>query len=133
VAGYSGTPLSRKLGVASGHRVLLDGAPEGFVLDVPDGVALHRRLSRTEPYDVVLCFCTSLDRLAHRYPVLHGRTTPAGALWVSWPKRASGVPTDLTEDVIREYALAHGRVDVKVCAVDDVWSGLKLVVRLRDR
>jgi hypothetical protein len=136
VAGYSGTPLSRKLGVADGHRVLLDGAPDGFTLDVPDDVALHRRptpRAGAAPYDVVLCFCPALDRLTRRWPVLHPLTTPAGSLWIAWPKRSSGVPTDLTEDVIREYALAHGRVDVKVCAVDDIWSGLKHVIRLAER
>jgi hypothetical protein len=133
VAGYSGTPLARKLGIAPGHRVLLDGAPAGFALDLPDGVVLHRRASRAQPFDVVLCFCASYDRLARRWPVLHGLTTPAGALWIAWPKRSSGVATDLTEDVVRGYALAHGRVDVKVCAVDEVWSGLKHVIRIADR
>jgi hypothetical protein len=134
VAGYSGTPLARKLGVsAAGQRVLLDGAPDGFALDVPDGVVLHRRPAAAAGYDVVVCFCRDSERLARRWPVLHPLTTPAGSLWVAWPKRSSGVPTDLSENVIREYALAHGRVDVKVCAIDDTWSGLKHVVRLADR
>ena len=131
VAGYSGTPLARKLGIAPGGRVLLDGAPADFDLDVPPGVTVHRRRSGT--YDVVLCFCPSLERLRGRWPVLHPSTTPAGALWIAWPKRSSGVRTDLTEDVIREYALANGRVDVKVCAVSEVWSGLKHVIRVSDR
>lgn len=129
MAGYSGTPLARKLGVTAGASVLLDGAPDGFSLgDVPDDVTVRRRTG-PGPYDVILCFCPSLDRLAARWPVLHDRTTPAGALWIAWPKRTSGVPTDLNENVIRDYALAHGRVDVKVCAVDETWSGLKLVIR----
>ena len=133
MAGYSGTPLARKLGIAPGHVVLLDGTPSDFDLDVPPGTTVHRRPSRDARYDVVLCFCPALHRLRKRWPVLHPRTTPAGALWIAWPKRSSGVPTDLTEDVIREYALANGRVDVKVCAVSEIWSGLKHVVRLSDR
>jgi hypothetical protein len=133
VAGYSGTPLVRKLGVSAGTAVLIDGAPSGFALDdLPDGVRLHSRAGRG-PYDVIVCFCADAARLRARWPALHGRTTPAGALWVAWPKRSSGVPTDLDENVIREHALAHGRVDVKVIAVDEVWSGLKNVVRKAER
>ena len=131
--GYSGTPLARKLGIADGHAVLLDGAPDSFGLDgLPAGVTLGRRLG-AGPYDVILCFCPDSDRLRRRWPALHPKTTPAGSLWIAWPKRASGVPTDLDENAVRDYALAHGRVDVKVCAVDDVWSGLKNVVRKADR
>jgi hypothetical protein len=133
MVGYSGTPLARKLGVAAGTTVLLDGAPAAFDLgEVPPGVTVHRRPGRG-PYDVVLCFCPDSARLRARWPVLHARTTPAGALWIAWPKRSSGVPTDLDENVVRDHALAHGRVDVKVCAVDEVWSGLKHVVRVADR
>jgi hypothetical protein len=133
VAGYSGTALPRKLGITDGSRVLLDGAPDGFDLgDLPGGVTVHRRAGAS-PYDVVLCFCPDADRLRTRWAALHGRTTPAGSLWVAWPKRASGVRTDLNEHVIREHALANGRVDVKVCAIDDVWSGLKNVIRTADR
>ncbi|MEJ3743984.1 DUF3052 domain-containing protein [Actinomycetes bacterium KLBMP 9797] len=125
MAGYSGTPLVRKLGIGTGSRVLLDGAPDGFALDgVPPG---------REPYDVILCFCPDFARLAARWPALHPLTTPAGALWIAWPKRSSGLATDLNENAVREYALAHGRVDVKVCAIDDVWSGLKHVIRKTDR
>jgi hypothetical protein len=133
VAGYSGTPLARKLGIASGHRVLIDGAPTDFDLEVPPDTTVHRRPARDTRYDVVLCFCPGMDRLRRRWPVLDGLTTPAGSLWIAWPKRSSGVATDLTEDVIREYALANGRVDTKVCAVTEVWSGLKHVIRLSDR
>jgi len=133
VAGYSGTPLARKLGVTAGARVLLDGAPAGFTLDdLPDGVELRRRAG-AGPYDVIVAFCPSIARLIARWPVLHPLTTPAGALWIAWPKRSSGVPTDLDENAIRDHALAHGRVDVKVCAMDDVWSGLKNVIRKVDR
>jgi hypothetical protein len=133
VAGYSGTPLVRKLGIAPGHAVLLDGAPAGFSLgELPADVVLHRRAG-PGPYDVVLCFCPDAARLHRRWPVLHGRTTPAGALWIAWPKRSAGLATDLDENAVRDYALGHGRVDVKVCAVDEVWSGLKHVIRTSDR
>lgn len=133
VAGYSGTPLARKLGIGPGARVLLDGAPAGFALgELPEGVTVRRRAGAGR-YDVIICFCPDLARLARRWPALHPLTTPAGALWVAWPNRASGLATDLTENVVRDYALAHGRVDVKVCAIDDVWSGLRHVVRTRDR
>jgi hypothetical protein len=131
VAGYSGTPLARKLGVTPGATVLLDGAPDTFSLDA-DQASVMRRLG-AGPYDVIVCFCTTRERLAARWASLHPRTTPAGALWIAWPKRASGVPTDLNENVVREFALGHGRVDVKVCAIDDVWSGLKHVIRVADR
>jgi hypothetical protein len=125
MAGYSPTPLARKLGVKDGASVLLDGAPAEFTLD---GAA-----TGAGPYDLILCFCADLARLEARWPVLHPRTTAAGALWIAWPKKSSGVPTDLTGDVVREYVLAHGRVDVKVCAIDDTWSGLKNVIRVADR
>jgi hypothetical protein len=131
MAGYSGTPLGRKLGVTPGSTVLLDGAPDAFALDVED--AEVKRRPGTGPYDIIVCFCTTRERLATRWAMLHRRTTPAGALWIAWPKRASGVPTDLTENVVREFALSHGRVDVKVCAIDEVWSGLKHVIRVADR
>jgi hypothetical protein len=82
---------------------------------------------------VIVCFCPDRDRLIRRWPVLHPLTTAAGALWIAWPKRASGIPTDLDEQGVRDHALTHGRVDVKICAIDAVWSGLKNVVRLADR
>jgi hypothetical protein len=137
VAGYSGTPLARKLGIASGQRVLLDGAPADLGLEVPAGTVVHRRVSTAggaaSTYEVIICFCPVVERLARRWPVLHPLTPPDGALWIAWPKRSSGVRTDLDENVIREYALTHGRVDVKVCAIDEVWSGLKNVIRRADR
>lgn len=133
MAGYSGTPLARKLGIAAGAAVLLDGAPTSFdVPELPADVRLTRRAG-PGPYDVILCFCPDAARLATRWPVLHPRTTPAGALWIAWPKRSSGQPTDLDENAVRDFALAHGRVDVKVCAVDEIWSGLKHVIRRADR
>lgn len=126
-AGYSGTPLLQKLGVKDTSRVLVDGAPDGFDLGVP----VSTRAVST--YDVALLFAPDLARLARRWPVLHERVTPAGRLWVCWPKRSSGVPTDLDDGVVRTFGLAHGRVDVKVCAVDATWSAQAFVVRLEDR
>jgi hypothetical protein len=133
VSGYSGTPLARKLGVGPESTLLLDGAPKGFIIDeLPAGaVASHR--AGDGRYDVILCFCRDRAQLARRWPVLHPRTTSQGALWIAWPKRASGVPTDLDENVVRAHALAHGRVDVKVAAIDETWSGLKNVIRKADR
>jgi hypothetical protein len=133
VAGYSARPLAAKLGLVAGSAVLLDGAPAGFDLGrVPPRVRVSRRTG-SGPYDVILCFCRETARLHQRWPVLHELTTIAGALWIVWPKRSSGVATDLNENVVRDFALANGRVDVKVCAVDETWSGLKHVIRVTDR
>jgi hypothetical protein len=133
VAGYSGTPLARKLGIGLESAVLLDGAPAGFTIEgLPDGVRPTRRAGSSR-YDVILCFCPDRARLVRRWPVLHGLTTLAGALWIGWPKRSSGLATDLDESVVRDFALANGRVDVKVCAIDETWSGLKHVIRKADR
>lgn len=126
--GYSGKPLTAKLGVRPDSRVLVANAPAGFALDCPH----HVRAGRA-PYDLVLLFCGSLAELHARYGPARDRLTVAGALWVAWPKRASGVVTDLTEQGVRDHALANGLVDVKVCAIDATWSGLKLVRRLADR
>ena len=132
-AGYSGTPLAGKLGIKADSLALLDGAPDGFDLgELPDGVRLHRRAGRL-PYPVIVCFCRNRAVLERRWPALHPLTTAAGALWIAWPKRSSGIPSDLDDGVVRDYALAHGRVDVKVCAIDSAWSGLKHVVRVVDR
>jgi hypothetical protein len=129
MAGYSGTPLARKLGITPDSAVLFDGAPAGFAID---GVHAAKRPGKG-PYDVILCFCADRSCLTRRWPVLHPLTTPAGALWIAWPKRASGLSTDLDGNLVREYGLAHGRVDTKVCAIDDTWSGLKHVIRITDR
>jgi hypothetical protein len=131
--GYSGTPLPAKLGIPAGGRVLLDGAPHDLVLEpLPDGVTVHRRAG-AEPYDVVLLFAPEAARLRHRWAPLAARLTTAGRLWVCWPKKSSGVPTDLTEHDVRAFGLDHGLVDVKVAAVDATWSGLAFVRRVRDR
>jgi hypothetical protein len=129
-AGYSGTPLARKLGLNPGATVAWIGAPEGFEAllgELPDGVAVRRRLRR--PLDLVVCFVTARRDLERRLPALRAALAPAGMLWVAWPKRSSGVETDMTEDVVRDVALPTGLVDTKVCAIDATWSGLRLVVR----
>ena len=134
-AGYSGTPLARKLGIKTGARLALIGAPEGFdatLGDIPDDVVVRRRLGR-EPFDVIVAFFSERSMLEGRLSGLAAALDPAGGLWIAWPKRASGVPTDLTDDVVRGLGLAAGLVDNKVCAIDPVWSGLRLVYRLRDR
>jgi hypothetical protein len=127
VAGYSGAPLERKLGVKPEHVVLLDGAPDTFDLDAPTTRRLPRRL------DISLTFHTRAAALEKRLPQLFERTEQAGMVWVCWPKKAARVATDLDENVVREIGLAAGVVDVKVCAIDETWSGLKFVRRLADR
>jgi hypothetical protein len=130
-----GTPLPRKLGIKPGHRVLLQGAPGGFEVgtlgELPEGVQVRSRASAQA--DVIVAFHTRRADLARKLPALRERMEPAAGLWIAWPKRASGVPTDLTEDIVRELALANALVDNKVCAIDATWSGLRLVIRLRDR
>ena len=136
VAGYSGTPLPRKLGIKEGFRVALVGAPSTFgpeLHPLPDGVHLLRRVPAEAEVDLALLFVTRRGDLARRFPDLATHLPPAGALWVAWPKRSSGVATDLTEDVLREVCLPLGWVDTKVCAVTEVWSGLKFVLRKENR
>ncbi len=130
-AGYSGTPLPKKLGIKPGHRLLLLSAPEQFELDLPEDVKVGR--AARGKADVIVSFHTERADLARRMPTLRDAMEPAAGLWIAWPKRASKVPTDLTEDVVRELALANRLVDNKVAALDEKWSGLRLVIRLRDR
>jgi hypothetical protein len=133
-AGYSGTPLVDKLGIKPGTTLGLIGAPEGFdatLGELPDGVAVRRRVQGS--LDVIVAFFVESSVLERRLPALRGALQPAGGLWLAWPKRASGVATDLSDNVVRELGLAAGLVDNKVCAIDAVWSGLRLVYRLRDR
>ena len=136
-AGYSETPLARKLGIAPGSAVVLLDAPDGFdqvLAPLPDGVRMTRRLPRgNRKADVAVFFVTAGADLDRRFDAVAAALTPAGGFWVAWPKRSSGVPTDLTENLIRDIGVAHGMVDNKVCAVTDVWSGLRFVVRLADR
>lgn len=129
-AGYSGTPLPRKLGVKDTHTTLLDRVPETVDLgDLPGHVV--RRLPGA--FDVALTFHDRRADLAARLPVLFERAVVDGMVWVCWPKKASRLPTDLDENVVRDLGLKLGFVDVKVCAIDQTWSGLKFVRRLRDR
>ena len=130
MAGYSGTPLSQKLGIKPGSRIRLLDEPAGhrkLLSPLPDGVEFVSRLSKTT--DLVHIFCTSKVQLAKALRAIRQSMRADAQVWVSWPKKAARVATDLTEDVVRTVALPLGLVDVKVCAVDDVWSGLKLVVR----
>jgi hypothetical protein len=132
-AGYSGTPLHLKLGLKPDSRVLLTAAPPAFELDhVPAGAVVHTRAAGAN-YDVVLAFCPDHDRVRARLRSLAPRIASAGALWIAWPKKSSGVATDADETVVRDEGLAAGLVDVKVIAVDETWSALKFVRRLRDR
>jgi hypothetical protein len=135
-AGYSGTPLAAKLGVQPGIGLLLAGAvPEGFVggtLELPVGVVLLGPRSRS-PVELAVLFVVHRTDLASRLPGLLRRLVADGAVWVAWPKRASGVPTDMTENAVRDVGLPLGVVDNKVAAIDAVWSGLRLVVRRENR
>ena len=131
-AGYSGTPLATKLGVKPGDRVVLRGAPATWAIEgVPDRVAVSSRFA-ARPADVVVAFFCDLARLRRDIVPLSARITTAGALWVAWPRRAGGHRSDLTDNLVREVALPLGLVDVKVAALDDDWSALKLVWR-KDR
>jgi hypothetical protein len=130
MAGYSGTPLVRKLGIRPGAEVLVVGAPDGYldlVRPLPEGVTLTDRVSAAT--DLVHLFTSDKAALAEALAFYRHNLKTSAAVWVSWPKKAAKVPTDLTEDVVRELALPLGFVDVKVCAVTEVWSGLKLFVR----
>ena len=124
-AGYSGTPLARKLGFKKGMRVVYVNPPDGFAVEGIDATA--PRLARGT--DLVVFFATARRELERRLDALRRAIEPDGLLWIAWPKRASGVETDMTEDVVRDVALPTGLVDTKVCAIDEVWSGLRLVVR----
>jgi hypothetical protein len=131
---YSGTPLARKLGIGPGAVVGLIGAPDGFygaIRALPDGVRVRRR--PLGPCDVIVSFHRRRAELQRRLPALRGALADAGGLWLAWPKRTSGVQTDLDERVVRELGLGVGLVDNKVCAIDCTWSGLRFVYRLVDR
>jgi hypothetical protein len=130
MAGYSATPLEKKLGVKDGQTVFLDRAPAGFELAAPTTTRLPKQAA------ITLTFHTDARSLERRMPELIARTEQAGMIWVCWPKKAArrlGYETDLQESLVREIGLAAGVVDVKVCAIDEVWSGLKFVRRLADR
>jgi hypothetical protein len=124
-AGYSGTPLPKKLGIKAGDRVVVVNGPDGFdeVLGVP---TTHRLTAQA---DVLVFFTTERAALERTLDSLRAAMAPAAGLWIAWPKKASKVPTDMTEDVVRDVALPTGLVDNKVCAIDETWSGLRLVIR----
>lgn len=133
-AGYSGTPLAKKLGIKAGMRVVAMGAPADYaslLAPLPDDVAIRRRLAKEECF--IHLFARDRAALRGRLPRAREALAKDGVLWLSWPKKASGVETDLDGAVIRAAGLEVGLVDVKVCAVDQTWSGLKFVYRLKDR
>ncbi len=133
MAGYSGTPLVKKLGIKAGFNVALVSAPRDFLrhLDLPANVTIN--LKTRKPLDFALLFVKSEKELTDGFSEYAARLNPAGMLWVSWPKKSSGVLTELSEAKVRTIGLTAGLVDVKICAVDDIWSGLKFVFRLKDR
>ena len=134
IVGYSGTPLAKKLGIKPGSRLWAPHAPTNYpklLAPLPEGVTFVTRAGKG--LDIVHCFVTERGKLAAALPSFMQAIKKDGIIWVSWPKKASKVKTDITEDVIREVALPLGLVDVKVCAVDETWSGLKLVIRLKNR
>jgi hypothetical protein len=136
MAGYSGTPLPQKLGIRANHRIAILRAPVGFeeiLGPLPSGVVLKRKAFGKDLFNVILIFVKSRSELLKWFAGCVDHLDPSGGLWVSWPKKASGVPTDVTEDRVREVALAAGLVDIKVCAIDNTWSGLKCVIRLKNR
>ncbi len=131
-AGYSGTPLAKKLGVKEGGRVWLKGAPAGFektLEGMPAGAAAVRAAKSGAAYDVIVLFVKSKSALAKEFAQSAKRLAPRGGLWIAWPKKASGVATDLTEDGVRSVGLPTGLVDNKVCAIDEIWSGLRFMRR----
>ena len=137
-AGYSGTPLDRKLGIKPGLRVAFPDAPDDFLETLgalPDSVEIIAAPFGTKirELDLVVLFTMARSDLVERFPVLLGKLNPSGMLWVAWPKKTSGVATDLDENVVRDFGLSVGLVDTKVCAIDSTWSGLKFVIRVKDR
>ena len=134
MAGYSGTPLVKKLGIKPDFSIAFLNPPTNFVnqLELPPGVTV-KSISKSKGLDFILLFVKTRAILTGAFAQCAQKLTSNGMLWVSWPKRASGVATDVNENVVREIGLAAGLVDVKICAVDETWSGLKFVYRLKDR
>ena len=133
MAGYSGTPLVKKLGIKPGSNIVFVNAPSDYAdeLDLPADVSTNSRSSK--PLDFAQLFVRSENELTKKFSQYAKRLNASGMLWVSWPKKSSGVSTDLSENIVRDIGLAAGLVDVKVCSVSEVWSGLKFVFRLKDR
>jgi hypothetical protein len=135
-AGYSGTPLPQKLGIREGHQIALIGAPPDFadtLGELPLGVSVAHGLAGLVPFDVILLFTMRQAELQKSFLAAAVRLATAGGLWVAWPKKSAGFATDVTESSVRQVGLASGLVDNKVCAIDEIWSGLRFVVRLKDR
>lgn len=133
MAGYSGTPLVKKLGIKQSFNLAFVNAPKNLAseLDLPPGVRIKART--LEPLDCALLFVKSEKELKRRFVQLAAKLKPNGMLWVAWPKKSSGVPTDLSFTNVQAIGLDAGLVDVKICAIDEVWSGLKFVIRVKDR
>jgi hypothetical protein len=132
MVGYSGTPLAKKLGIQPQFRVAFFRLPPEVKAELEDTLAFCRATG-PGPLDFVMIFVKSQAELRKQFPVFARQLAPAGMLWVSWPKKSSGVTTDLVEDEVRGIGLKAGLVDVKVCAVSEIWSGLKFVIRVKDR
>lgn len=133
-AGYSATPLAKKLGIKEGFSARLIHQPSNYLelfSDFPAGVQMFK--DKSVPKDFIHYFTKSAKELFQDLPTLKSELKPAGMIWISWPKKASKISTDVTEDIIRSFALSIGLVDIKVCAVDEIWSGLKLVIPVKDR
>lgn len=133
VAGYPGTPLAKKLGIRDGCRVAVVAAPDGFAATLELPARCRLRTQARGRLDVVVFFVTRRAELARRFSVMQRGLEDDGGLWIAWPKRTSGVATDLGESSVRTIGLDHGLVDNKVAAIDDTWSGLRFVYRLVDR
>lgn len=134
-SGYSGKSVAQKMGIKPGQRLLIVNAPDGYgaiLGELPDGVEVAHD-HELPPFDLIQYFCTERAAYERDFPLLRDALTTAGMLWVSWPKKAAKMNSDLDENIIREFGLANGLVDVKVIAVDERWSGLKFVRRLKDR
>jgi hypothetical protein len=134
MAGYSGTPLPKKLGIKTAQRIAFVNAPDDFSAALgalPGRVEVVKQLRA--PLDLIVCFVRSEKELLAQFDKLAAKLNPAGMLWIAWPKKAAGVPTDLSDTVVRRIGLASGLVDNKVCAIDEIWSGLRFVIRIKDR
>jgi len=132
-AGYSGTPLHKKLGIKAGDKVWFSGNPEMYESELLKAGNIEVVPKLTLGFDFLHFFTSSQKDLSRTFPKLRKALKPDGMAWISWPKKASGMKSDLDENIVRELGLKNGLVDVKVCAVDNVWSGLKFVFRLKDR
>jgi hypothetical protein len=133
-AGYSGTPLAKKLGIKPGFNIKLVNAPDYYLelfTDLPGDLNFEEDSNAKK--DLIHFFTKQADEYIKTLPLLKNEIKPNGIIWVSWPKKASKIITDITEDIIRNYAIKIGLVDIKVCSVDEIWSGLKLVIPVKDR